>query len=233
MVQFTEHQRREVILNNTEVVCPALLPEMRLRLTTRHCPLWSMRADELESSGLGDPYWAFAWAGGQGMARFILDHPRLFAGKRVRDIATGSGIIAIAAAMAGAAPVIANDIDPFCREATALNAALNQVAVSFDSEDRIGRPLPEVDVVVAGDICYEEPLSQRVSAWFQELARGGVEVYVGDPGRATFKREGLKQLARYRPHDVHDHDDQDVRRARVFKVTGFGELTREKRCETA
>ncbi len=233
MVQFKEHQRRDVILNNTEVVRPALLPEMRLRLATGRCPLWSMRADELESSGLGDPYWAFAWAGGQGMARYILDHPGLFAGKRVMDIATGSGIIAIAAAMAGAEHVTANDIDPFCREATALNASLNQVAVSFDPQDRVGRPLPGVDVVVAGDICYEEPLSHRVSAWFQDLARGGVQVYVGDPGRATFKREGLKQVARYHPRDVQEHDDQDVRRARVFKVTGAGEITTEKRCETA
>ncbi|MED5464315.1 MAG: 50S ribosomal protein L11 methyltransferase [Myxococcota bacterium] len=220
MVKFNSEQRRDVILNNTEVVRPALLPEMRLRLTTRRCPLWRMRADEFESSGLGEPYWAFAWAGGQGMARFILDHPELVMGKRVLDIATGSGLIAIAAAMAGAAHVSANDIDPFCREATALNSALNQVTLSFDPEDRVGEPLPGVDVVVAGDICYEEPLSARISAWFHQLARGGVEVYVGDPGRATLKREGLEQVARYRPHDVQDHDDGDVRRARVFKVTG-------------
>jgi predicted nicotinamide N-methyase len=167
---------------------------------------------------LGDPFWAFAWAGGQGVARFVLDTPSIVENKRVFDLATGSGLIALAAATQGATQVIANDIDPFCAVACELNAELNQVQMHFDGDDRIGTLLSDIDVLVAGDICYEEPLASQVLSWLKALGNQGVEVYVGDPGRASFKRDGLECVANYSVDYTNAWDDEDVRRTKVFRV---------------
>ena len=209
---------RQLILDNTEVVSPALLPELQLRLATNSTPLMTMPAEDVNATALGDPFWAFAWAGGQGVARYLLDTPRVAANRRVFDLATGSGIIALAAASTGATHVIANDIDPFCGVACELNAELNQVQVQFDGEDRIGSNFRDIDVLVAGDICYEEPLASTVLSWLKALAKQGVVVYVGDPGRASFNRDGLECVANYSVDYTSPWDDEDVRRAKVFRV---------------
>lgn len=210
--------RRELIVANTEVVVPALVPEIPLRLTTSRCPLWSMGEKELANSAFPEPYWAFAWAGGQGLARYLLDNPEVVEGKRVLDVATGSGLVAIAAAKGGARRVVANDIDSFCEAAVVLNGALNGVVLEFDGRDLLGSPPGDFDVVVAGDICYEAGLSARVIRWLSTLAAAGVRVLVGDPGRATFPQVHFEKVARYRTDTVGDADDGDVRRASVFHL---------------
>jgi len=219
MQRLSLSRRRELIVENTEVVVPALVPEISLRLTTSRCPLWSMGEKELSTSVFPEPYWAFAWAGGQGLARYILDHPTVVDGKRVLDVATGSGLVAIAAAMGGAQTVVANDIDSFSEAAVELNGALNGVMVEFEGRDLLGSHPGNFDVVVAGDICYEEGLSLRVTRWLSTQAAGGARVLVGDPGSATFPRAHFLRVARYRTDTVGDGDDGDVRRASVFRLS--------------
>src|SRR5690606_34648747 len=118
--------------------------------------------------GLPPPFWAFAWAGGQALARYILDNPPEVAGKRVVDFATGSGLVAIAAMKAGATSVLAADIDPYCHAAVTLNAKANDVALEFTDRDMLDAPPPPADLILAGDICYEMPLAERVMAWLRE-----------------------------------------------------------------
>tara|TARA_Y100001934_G_C12347569_1_gene773665 strand:+ start:1205 stop:1864 length:660 start_codon:yes stop_codon:yes gene_type:complete len=209
---------RHFVLENTEVVSPALTPELRLRLATANTPLMTMPFDSLHANTYGDPFWAFAWSGGQAVARYLLDRGDEVAGKRVFDLACGSGIIGLAAAMQGATEVVANDIDPFCALACELNGNLNDVFMGFDLQNRVGEPLEQTDVVVAGDICYEEPLASLVLKWLKDLAREGKRVFVGDPGRASFDRTGLELLASYTVSHTNEWDDEDVRRAKVFRV---------------
>src|SRR5690606_2681386 len=140
--------------------------------------------------GLPPPFWAFAWAGGQGLARWLLDHPREAAGKRVLDFAAGSGLVGIAAMKAGAATVLCADIDPFCAAAVSLNARANDVRLDFTAEDLLDAPPPEVDLICAGDVCYEKPMTGRVLDWLARARANGTRVLIGDPGRSYFPRDG-------------------------------------------
>ena len=147
--------------------------------------------EELAEIGLPPPFWAFAWAGGQGLARYVLDHPELVRGKRVLDFATGSGLVAIAAAKAGAASVLAVDIDPFCAAAVALNAELNGVGVAFDSDDLIGET-GDWDVVLAGDVFYDRAFADRLGAVVRGALPGVAPTsLVGDPGRSYLPKQRL------------------------------------------
>src|SRR5262249_29415689 len=137
---------------------------------------------------------AFAWAGGQGLARYLLDHPKTVAGREVLDIRSGSGIVAIAAAKAGAARVVAADIDPFAATAIELNASLNEVTLAIETRDLLNRAAAGWDVVLAGDICYEEPMSSRAIALLRRTATRGRLALLGDPGRAYLPREGMIEL---------------------------------------
>jgi predicted nicotinamide N-methyase len=189
---------RELVRTKTAAAPVPLVPELRLHQATALTPLWHATSAELDRYD-ASPFWAFPWAGGQALARHLLDHPALVRGKRVLDFATGSGLVGIAAARAGAASVLGTDIAPFCEAVVPMNAALNGVALELRLEDVLGRPLEGLDLVVAGDVFYEQPLASRALAWFRELAARGVRVLAGDPGRLYSPQEGLGELGW---HDV-------------------------------
>jgi predicted nicotinamide N-methyase len=180
----------------TALSAPALVPEIRLHLASEILPIWQATEADLARHGLPPPYWAFAWPGGQALTRHLLDNRELVAGRRVLDFAAGSGLSAIAAALAGAAAVAAADIDPFARAAIALNAHTNGVDVALIEEDILGCP-GDWEVILAGDVCYERPMAERVAAWFTELANAGRLVLIGDPGRSYLPGSGLREIARY------------------------------------
>ncbi|WP_296600534.1 methyltransferase, partial [Phenylobacterium sp.] len=169
--------------------------------------------------GLPPPFWAFAWAGGQALARYLLDHPHVVAGKAVVDFASGSGIVAIAAKRAGAARVLAADIDPFCGAALAANAQANAVEIEFTDADMLDAPPPAwADVILAGDICYEKPLADRVMAWLRAGRDAGATVLIGDPGRSYFPRTGLDKLAEYQVPTTRELEDMEVKKTAVWTL---------------
>jgi predicted nicotinamide N-methyase len=208
--------RRGFIIANTRLQSPPHVPELRLHLADEVTPIWRMTEEALESVGLPPPFWAFAWAGGQALARYLLDHPREVAGLRVLDFAAGGGIVGIAAAKAGAAQVLAADIDPFCRDAVALNAAVNAVEIAFTGTDLLNAGPPDVEVILAGDISYERPTAEKVRVWLDAARRSGVRVLMGDPGRSYFSRDGLVQLADYQVPTTRELEDHTVKRTGVW-----------------
>ncbi|RZK80223.1 MAG: methyltransferase, partial [Methylobacterium sp.] len=176
--------------------------------------------DELAVIGLPPPFWAFAWAGGQALARYILDNPGLVAGRRVLDFASGSGLVAIAAARSGAEHVTASDLDPFAIPAIGLNAAANGVAERIEavSRDLIGSD-PGSAVVLAADIFYEQDLAARVTAWLSGLHARGATVLVGDPGRSYLPRDRLTELATYTVPVSRSLEDAEVKRSSVWRFS--------------
>lgn len=218
MISDDPESRRAFILANTRLQSPPHTPELQLHLADEITPIWRMTEEALEEIGLPPPFWAFAWAGGQALARYILDAPETVAGLRVIDFASGSGIVGVAAARAGAGSVLAADIDGFCGAALALNAAANGVAVDFTDQDLLDHPPPEADVILAGDICYEKPLAARVMAWLQQGVRQGSRVLIGDPGRSYFPREGLVRLAEYQVPTTRELEDMEVKRTAVWTL---------------
>ena len=206
------------ILANTAVAAPPRVPEIRLHLASEITPIWQATEASLAQSNVPPPYWAFAWAGGQALARHILDHPRLVAGRRVLDFGAGSGLVSIAAAKAGAARVTAAEIDAVAAVAIGLNAALNGVPVVVETADLIGRGGEAWDTVLVGDMCYERPLAERLMAWLRALAAGGIEVLLGDPGRTYLPKSGLVALARYTVPTSRELEDRESREGVVFRL---------------
>ncbi len=206
------------VRRNTEIAAPPLVPELRLHLATEITPLWLATEETLARSGLPPPFWAFAWAGGQALARYLLDRPETVAGRSVFDFAAGSGIVAIAAAKAGAARVVAAEIDPFGAAAIVANAALNDVSVAVTTADPIGAIDCTWDVVTAGDVCYEQPMAGRTTAWLRRLAGQRSLVLIGDPGRAYLPAEGLAERARYRVPTSRELEDRDFRDTAVWQM---------------
>ncbi|ADY65560.1 methyltransferase [Agrobacterium tumefaciens] len=204
------------ILDNTGVMHPPHVPELRLHLATEAHELWLKTEEELEEIGLPPPFWAFAWAGGQGLARYILDHPESVSGKRVLDFASGSGLVAIAAVKAGAAAVLAADIDPWTETAIRLNAALNGVAIDFTGRNLVGTPV-EADVLLAGDVFYDRAFADLLVPWFLELADRGVTVLVGDPGRAYLPKQRLYAEATYQVPVTRALEDSEVKKTTVWR----------------
>jgi predicted nicotinamide N-methyase len=204
------------ILENTGILHPPHVPELRLHLASEAHELWLKTEEELEEIGLPPPFWAFAWAGGQGLARYVLDHPESVCGKRVLDFASGSGLVAIAAAKAGAAKVLAADIDPWTETAIRLNAALNDVDISFTGLDLVGKPV-EADVLLAGDVFYDRTFADFLVPWFLELTEKGVIVLVGDPGRAYLPKERLRAEATYQVPVTRALEDSDVKKTTVWR----------------
>ena len=204
---------------NTEVAAASLVPEIRLHLATEVVPLWQATETILEKAGLPPPYWAFAWPGGQACARHVLDNPRLVAGRRVLDLAAGCGVAAVAAAKMGAR-ASASEIDRFALAAIALNAALNGVEVAPVDRDVLDDPPGDWDTVLAGDLCYERPMADRVASWIKSQARAGGTVLMGDPGRAYKPADGLAEVARYVVPTSRDLEDRETRETILWRVLG-------------
>jgi len=197
---------------------PPLVPEIRLHLATEITPIWQATEESLARGAVPPPFWAFAWAGGQALARYLLDHPKQVAGRCVLDFGSGSGLVAIAAAKAGAAQVLAAEIDHFAAAAIAANAALNEVAISVITADVIDATDAHWEVVTAGDVCYEQPMADRVTAWLRLLARHGNLVLLGDPGRAYLPADRLRERARYPVPTSRDLEDREIREGVVWEV---------------
>ena len=205
------------VAGNSVLQTAPLVPEIKLHLADERAPLWSKTQRDLWDDGIVLPYWAFAWAGGQALARLLLDEPERVRGKRVLDFASGSAISGIAAMMAGASYVLAADIDPLAAIAAQMNAEANGVAVDTSTDDLVGNSLADFDVIIAGDICYEQSVAERVRDWLGAEARQGREVLIGDPGRTFLPRTDLEPVIGYGVKSSRDLDDTDVRNARVWR----------------
>ena len=206
------------VRGNTEIKAPPLVPEIRLHLATEVTPIWQATEESLARGPTPPPFWAFAWAGGQALARYLLDNREIVAGREVLDLCSGSGMVAIAAAKAGAARVVAAEIDPFAAAAIALNAPLNGVTVAIETRDLLDRAAAGWGVVLAGDVCYEEPMASRVIALLRRIAARGRLALLGDPGRAYLPREGLVELARYTVPVSRELEDREAREGVVWEV---------------
>lgn len=215
-MKLTPDSAERFILDNTALLSPPHVPEIELRLADEAHDLWKRTEDELAEIGLPPPFWAFAWAGGQGLARYVLDRPEIVRGRTVLDFATGSGLIAIAAKLAGAADVLAADIDPFCASAVRLNTEANSVAVQFTAENLVGEDRGW-DVVLAGDVFYDRAFAERLIPWFEHLRRRGCDVIVGDPGRSYLPREKLASLTSYQVAVSRALEDAEVKKTTVWR----------------
>ena len=206
------------VRRNTAVTTPPLVPEICLYLATEITPIWHATEETLARSALPPPFWAFAWAGGQALARYLLDHSAEVAGRSVLDFGAGSGLVAIAAAKAGATAVLAAEIDPFAAAAIAANAALNDVDITVQREDLLDTVDACWEVVTAGDVCYERPMADRVMGWLRGMAARGSLVLLGDPGRAYVPSQGLLERSRYLVSTSRELEDRDCREAVIWQV---------------
>lgn len=207
---------RRFILENTTILSPPHVPEIRLHLADEAHDLWHRTEEELQASGLEPPFWAFAWAGGQGLARHVLDHPASVHGKTVLDFATGSGLVAIAAHMSGAAQLLAADIDPFSADAVALNAEMYGFVLQHTTSNMVGQDFGW-DVVLAGDVFYDREMAAMLLPWFNTLAARGADILIGDPGRAYLPKERLEKLSEHQVPVTRALEDQDVRKTIVWR----------------
>jgi predicted nicotinamide N-methyase len=216
-VPITPNEAARFIRANTEIASPSILPELKLYLATEITPIWQARETALARANVDPPFWAFAWAGGQALARHVLDRPEIVRGRRVLDFGAGSGLLAIAAARAGAARAIAAEIDPVACAAITLNAPLNQVAVEILAEDVIDRD-PGADLVLVGDMCYERALAERLVRWLRALAGRGVTVLLGDPGRTYRPTDRLAEIARHIVPTSLELEDRTEREGVVWRL---------------
>ncbi len=208
---------RAFIRANTELIRPPLVPEIQLHLASEIVPIWRKTEEELAAEDVPPPFWAFAWAGGQALARYVLDNPGVVGGRRVLDFASGSGISAIASMQARARSVLATEIDRFAIAAIALNARVNAVEVESTTEDVVGRD-DGWETVTAGDICYEREMSERVFGWLRALAARGATVLIGDPGRNYLPKSNMSELQGYDVQTTRELEDREVRRTKVWRV---------------
>jgi len=208
---------------NTALEAPAMVPEFRLWLASEYVPIWQATEAWLAEHNVDPPYWAFCWPGGQAIARYLLDNPTLVEGRRVIDLAAGSGVSSLAAARAGAASVVANDIDALSLIAARLNARANDLTVEVSLEDWLGGPegVPDADIVIAGDVCYERDMSIRALAWLRGHARLGRLVLLGDPGRNYFSAQGLEERARYEIPTSLQLENRGMRETVVWRVLPY------------
>ena len=202
-----------------------LVPEISLHVADEAVPIWHRTEEELGALGLPPPFWAFAWAGGQALARYVLDHPEVVAGRTVLDFASGSGLVGLAALRAGAHSVTCADIDVFSHAAIAVNCGANGHAthpnLHIATDDLIGQDAGW-DTVLAGDICYERDLAERVIAWLLALSARGALVLIGDPGRAYLPKEGLEKLGEYQVPVTRELEDAEIKRTCVWRPRPAG-----------
>jgi predicted nicotinamide N-methyase len=196
-------------------------PEIALHVAQEATELWQKTEEELATIGLPPPFWAFAWAGGQALARYVLDHPEIVRGRHVLDFASGSGLAAIAAAKAGAAEVIAADIDAFAAGAIGLNAEANGVSIEARLDDLLGLD-QGWEVILAGDICYERELAAQVIDWLSALSARGATVLIGDPGRSYLPKDRLTEVATYQVPVTRALEDAEIKKSSVWRLKGEG-----------
>jgi predicted nicotinamide N-methyase len=213
--------RKAFIRANTRLKPVAHVPEIVLHVADEAVPIWQKTEEELGAMGLAPPYWAFAWAGGQALARHVLDNRDTVAGARVLDLAAGSGLVGIAAALAGAAPVTAADIDAFTEAAIQLNAEENEVYVDVLVQDLLDHPAPSeprYDVILVGDLFYERDTASRALAFLERHAAIGTRVLIGDPGRTYLPKERLTRLAEYSVPVTRELEDLEIKRTTVWEL---------------
>jgi predicted nicotinamide N-methyase len=216
---MTPVARREFIRANTEILSPPLVPEVVLHLAHEALPIWQKTEDELDAIGLPPPFWAFAWAGGQALARHVLDNPEIVRAKRVLDLASGSGLVAIAAMKAGAACVTAAEIDQFAVQAVDLNAELNAVHVTSVAEDLLDKDPPrDLDVILVGDLFYEKHLATHCLDWLNRAQIMGIGVLIGDPGRSYLPKEKLRRIADYAVPVTRELEDAEIKKTAVWRL---------------
>jgi predicted nicotinamide N-methyase len=203
------------IAAHTVLARPALVPEIALYLATEITPIWQASEVFLAQANIDPPFWAFAWPGGQALARYILDNPALVRGKRVLDFAAGGGVAAIACAMAGAALVEAAEIDPMAAAAMALNAAANGVAVTALTEDLVGADC-RWDLILCGDVCYEAPMTGHILPWLRRMAETAI-VWIADPGRAYLPGD-MTALVTYDIPTSRELEDMEMRRTVLYRL---------------
>ncbi len=211
-------EREGFVLANTRFRPVPLCPEIALRVADEAFDLWFKTEDELEQQGLPPPYWAFAWAGGQALARYVLDHPAYVTGRHVLDLGTGSGLVAIAAARAGAARVIAADTDPWAAAACRLNAGAAAAALTVVTDDLLDTMGGSYDTVLVGDLFYDRDLASRTLAFIKRAAAAGAEVLIGDPGRSYLPAHRLSRLADYRVPTSRALEDAEIKRTTVWRL---------------
>lgn len=202
---------------HTAIARPPLVPEVALHLATEITPIWQASEDWLRQTGIEPPFWAFAWPGGQALARLVLDGPEAVAGRRVLDFAAGCGIAAIAAVQAGAAVVEAAEIDPLAIAACRVNAALNGVDLVLPTDDVVGAAC-RWDIILAGDVCYEAPMTAHILPWLRAMAASGAEVWLADPGRAYLPRDGLSPLGSFRVPTSLELEDRTERIVTIARL---------------
>lgn len=204
------------ILANTKPIVPPLVPEITLHLAEESLPIWQKTEDELGELNVPPPFWAFAWAGGQAVSRYLLDHPEICRGRNVLDIGAGSGLSAIAAAKTGALHVLAADIDALAVAASAINAKANGVTIETTGADLLGTEPPAESVIIVGDLFYERQLAERVTQYIDRATERGCRVYIGDPRRSYFPQDRFKPLAEYQVPVTRELEDYDIKRTTVW-----------------
>ncbi len=210
----------QFILGHTAVTSPPACPELRLHLATEITPLWEASEAFLERHNVPPPYWAFPWVGGQALARHILDNPALVTGRSVLDFASGSGLVGIAAKLAGAATVLATDIDRVALTAIALNARENGVEIEASDRDVLDQEDCPWDLIVAGDVCYEKPMAEKVFRWLRRCSAGGAKALMADPGRAYLPKTGLMRVAQMNVACSLELEDKTSRDVGIYQIVG-------------
>ena len=209
---------RAFVLRHTVLGPVSGLPGIRLHLADEVLPLWHAVQVETGDPEAALPYWAFAWGGGLAIARYLLEHPELVAGRRVFDLASGSGLCAIVAMRSGATAATGVDIDRFSAAAIDLNARANRVRVSAIRADVLDEEPPDAEVVLAGDTWYEAGLAERVLPWLRRARDAGIDVVVGDPGRRYLPTDALVELASYDVRTTTELEDLELKRASVYRL---------------
>lgn len=209
------------IASATRLQAPPRVPELRLHLADEMTRIWELTEAELAAQGVDPPFWAFAWAGGQAVARHLLDTPAEVEGRTVLDLATGSGLVALAALLAGARHATAVDLDPVAAAAARLNAAANGLAdrLTVTVGDLTAGAPPSVDVVLAGDVCYDRDMTAAVLPWLRRARAAGTRVLLGDPGRAYLPSQGLRRVAEYDVPTTADLEGREVCPSAVYELT--------------
>lgn len=213
----TLEDAKAFIRANTRIVKVHDLP-LQMYQADELTPIWEATEKDLAAANVAPPFWAFPWAGGQALARYLIDHPEAVRGKRVLDLAAGSGLVGIAAALSGAAEVSANDIDPMCEAAVSLNAELNNVSIRYIAGNLLDAAPPDFDVIAAADVFYEQRPAQMFRAFLERCHASGITILAGDPGRTYFPRDAFRQAAEYSVETTTEIENHPVQTARVWTL---------------